>query len=303
MAGGLFVHSLHDRLGEPQYIEPRHHSEPDDRHPSAWMRAVGANQRTRSRNENLFARNEKYIVQLGADIANWTRNERRLQLGIMGGYGTTATNTEAAGSPWQAHSEVDGYSAGLYGTWYSGGPQKRGGYIDVWALYGWYHNKVQGELLPEVRYDSNEWTASVELGYAFSPQHEKWVIEPQAQIAFVEYDEDRIVEPNGTVIDGSNLDGHVTRLGVRMYRTIEYGNRAQAQPFVTLNWWHDDFNHEIRFNDEPIGQLFPRDRYEAKLGVNGDVGNGWTLWGSLAGEWGKQDYFDFSARMGVKYVW
>jgi autotransporter family porin len=92
-----------------------------------------------------------------------------------------------------------------------------GWYADVWGIYGWSNNSVQGDTLPEVRYNAKALTLSGETGYAMKLQSD-WVVEPQAQLVYVKYSEDDISEPSGTQINGGEGSGWISRLSVRKPR-------------------------------------------------------------------------------------
>ncbi|MCO6505375.1 MAG: autotransporter outer membrane beta-barrel domain-containing protein [Snodgrassella sp.] len=63
---------------------------------------------------------------------------------------------------------MEGYSAGLYSTWYQNPQERKGAYIDGWILYNWFHNIVQGEQLAHEKYHSHGISASLETGYDYS---------------------------------------------------------------------------------------------------------------------------------------
>jgi outer membrane autotransporter protein len=49
--------------------------------------------------------------------------------------------------------------------------------------------------------------------------------------------------------------------------------------------------------------MYPRNRYEVKLGINADLNKGWTGWANVGYLWGSQDYQSIGARIGAKYTW
>ncbi|MDM0078928.1 autotransporter outer membrane beta-barrel domain-containing protein [Variovorax sp. J2P1-59] len=75
-----------------------------------------------------------------------------------------------------------------------------------------------------------------------------------------------------------------------MHRTWVREDGRKLQPYLTLNWWHDDVDNSEAFNQVVLGNLYPTNRYEVKLGVNADLGRGWAGWGNLGYQWGSQDY-------------
>lgn len=305
-AGGLFVHSLHDRLGEPQWIETQRFDEPDDKRRSAWLRVVGRKVDSTSRDGTFDIDTDSSLVQGGGDLARWSvgGDTGRLHLGGMLGYGEARSDATAAGNPAHARGKTDGWNVGAYGTWYQNDENKLGWYADAWASYGWFKNTVKGDTLPEVRYDSRVLTLSGETGYAMRiRENSDWVVEPQAQLIYIRYSEDDVAEVNGTRVDGSDGNGWISRLGVRMQRTWVNDAGRRTQPYLTLNWWHDSVDNALAFNNVALKDLYPKDRYEVKVGVNADLGRGWTGWGNLGYQWGSQGYGATTLRLGGKYTW
>jgi outer membrane autotransporter protein len=304
LAGQMFVHSLHDRLGEPQYVEDQGFNREDDKPRSGWLRMVGKWEGSHSKDGNFKVDTDAFLLQGGAELANWkvAREEDRLHLGLMAGYGYARSHAEADANPARARGTVEGFNLGAYGTWYQNDEHKLGTYVDTWFQYGWFNNKVEGDQLPTVSYHAQGWAVSGELGYAIPTRHD-WVIEPQGQLIYVSYSENDITEPNGTRVSGADSSGLITRLGVRVHRTYVRDDRRKLQPYVTLNWWHTTTDGNISFNQLPVSSLYPASRYELKLGLNADLGKQWTGWANVAGAWGAQSFHQYGARIGVKYTW
>jgi autotransporter family porin len=59
----------------------------------------------------------------------------------------------------------------------------------------------------------------------------------------------------------------------------------------------------VVFDQVPVGDLYPANRYEVKLGLNGDLGKNWSAWSNVSGTWGAQSYHAYVARLGLKYAW
>lgn len=304
MVGQMFVQSMHDRLGEPQFIESQQFPDNDSKRRAIWLRAVGKWEGSHSRDGNFDVSTDLFLLQGGGDLAQWKlfSETDRLHLGAMLGYGTADSTARADGNPYKAKGRVNGYSAGVYGTWFQNDETKLGAYVDTWFQYGWFNNRVQGTDLPRVDYDSQGWAVSAEAGYAFKLR-ENWMLEPQAQIIYVDTNTDGITEQNGTRVDRADSNGTITRLGVRTFTTLDLGNNRKAQPFATVNWWHSSVDSSVSFNQLPVGELYPKDRYELKVGVHADFTKGWTGWVNASGSWGAQDYHQYVGRIGVKYTW
>jgi outer membrane autotransporter protein len=304
LAGQMFVESLHDRLGEPQFVEGQGFDILQDKPLSGWVRMAGNWEGSSSQDGNFQISSDTFLLEAGAELAKWKllTDADRVHAGLMFTYGYSHSDAEAAGNPAYAHGIVNGYIIGAYGTWYQNDRDKLGAYVDSWIKYGWFNNQVQGEELPTVQYNARGWAISGELGYAFPLPHD-WVIEPQGQLIYVGYNEDNITEPNGTNVTGANSSGVLTRLGVRTDRTFFLADGRKLQPYATVNWWHTTANSSVSFNQLPIGSLYPANRYEVKLGLDTDIGKGWTGWANVAGAWAKQSYHDYTARIGMKYTW
>ena len=304
LVGQMFVQSMHDRMGEPQFIESQRFTGDDSQRRALWLRASGKWEGTHSRDGNFDVSTDLFLLQGGGELASWKlfSETDRLHFGAMLGYGTADSTARADGNPYKAKGRVSGYSTGVYGTWFQNDETRLGAYVDTWFQYGWFNNRVQGSDLPRVDYDSRAWAISAEAGYAIALR-ENWVLEPQAQIIHVDTSTDSLTEQNGTRVDRADSDGTITRLGVRTYTTFDLGNNRKAQPFATVNWWHSNVDSSVSFNQLPIGGLYPKDRYELKVGVHADFTKGWTGWINGSGSWGAQDYHQYVGRIGVKYTW
>lgn len=115
-ANSLFSHRLHDRLGEPQYIDSLHSQGSAS---SMWMRHVGGHERSRAGDGQLNTQANRYVLQLGGDLAQWSSNAQdRWHLGVMAGYANQHSNTQSNRVGYKSDGRISGYSAGLYATWY-----------------------------------------------------------------------------------------------------------------------------------------------------------------------------------------
>lgn len=304
LAGQVFVHSLHDRLGEPQYVEDQGFNRDQDKPQSGWLRVVGKWEGSRSADANFKVSSDTFLLHGGTELAKWSvfGEGDRGHMGVMGSHGLSSTNATARDNPFSAKGKVEGWGVGTYGTWFQNDENKLGAYIDTWFQYGWFSNRVEGELLPTVKYNAQGWAVSGETGYAM-PLRNDWIIEPQAQLIYVGYDEDDTTEPNGTRISGASSHGWISRLGARTYRTYTRDDGRKWQPYATVNWWHSNVGSSVTFNQLPLGSLYPENRYELKLGVNVDLRKRWMGWANISGSWGAQSFYQYATRIGVKYAW
>jgi autotransporter family porin len=304
LAAMMFVHSLHDRLGEPQYVEGQGFNPDSDKAKSGWLRVVGRWEGSESKDGVFKTSSNSFLLNGGLEVAKWklASDTDRLHAGVMASYGTANSDADAQGNTAHAKGDVEGWAIGAYGTWYQNDAQKLGAYVDTWFQYGWFSNRVEGDQLPTVKYNAQGLGVSGEVGYALPVAYD-WVVEPQAQLIYLDYSENDITEPNGTRVSGADSSGIVTRLGIRTSRTWTQVDGRKVQPYFTVNWWYSDTDSSVSFNQLPVGSLYPHNRFEAKLGVNADLGKRWTAWTNVSGSWGQQNYYQYALRVGAKYTW
>ena len=296
----MFVHSLDDRSGATSQASGSGSGGPG----SVWLRVEGRTEGSNSRDGTFNVNTDAFLMQGGGDVMQkkLTSGADLLHLGLMGTYETAHSNVEAAGNSAGASGNVSGYSVGAYGTWYQNEESRLGAYADTSLQYGWFNNSVDGDQLPTVNYNAHGWAVSGELGYAL-PLINEWVIEPQGQLLYVDYHQNSLTESNGTQVDGASSSGAITRLGLRLQRTFQRSAGQKMQFYAVANWWHSSTDSSISFDQVSVGSLYPANRYEAKLGLNGDLGKNWSAWSNVSGAWGAQSYHAYVVRLGLKYAW
>lgn len=136
------------------------------------MRHVGGHERSRAGDGQLNTQANRYVLQLGGDLAQWSSNAQdRWHLGVMAGYANQHSNTQSNRVGYKSDGRISGYSAGLYATWYQNDANKTGAYVDSWALYNWFDNSVSSDNRSADDYDSRGVTASVEVGIPLKREH------------------------------------------------------------------------------------------------------------------------------------
>jgi len=300
-AASMFDHSMHDRMGEPNLGKRGD----DGRTAATWVRVVRNQMDGTTGEGQLETGTDTSVLQIGGEISRWN-NDSRFHLGLMGGTGQADTDVTSNLLDWRAKGKVTGYNLGVYGTWFADATNADGLYLDGWLQYGTYNNKVLGDYLAPERYDSSTWTGSIEGGYAFALNSDgktRYFIEPQGQAIFTSYTASRHQEANGTLVDSVDAGGLTTRLGVRVYGHVNSAQSNIVQPFVTLNWWHESRPDVMSFNTTDLRLELPSDRYEAKMGLQTQLGGGWTGWGNLGLSYGDKDYRDVAGQLGLNYRW
>nr|WP_309244105.1 autotransporter outer membrane beta-barrel domain-containing protein [Escherichia coli] len=311
-ANTMFVTRLHDRLGPVQYTDVM---TGETKNTSMWMRHEGGHNRWRDGTGQLKTQGNRYVVQLGGDIAQWGWGETdRWHLGVMAGYGNDHNNTDSVRTGYRSKGSVNGYSTGLYATWFANDETHNGAYLDTWAQYGWFDNHVKGDGLPGESWKSKGLTASLETGYTwkageFSGSHgslNEWYVQPQAQVVWMGVKADEHRESNGTRVESTG-DGNVrTRLGVKTWikghNRMDDGKSREFRPFVEVNWLHNTRDFGTRMNSVTVHQDGARNIGEVKAGVEGQINDRLNLWGNVGAQAGDKGYSDTSAMLGVKYT-
>ncbi len=311
-ANTMFVTRLHERLGPVQYTDVM---TGEKKNTSMWMHHEGAHNRWRDGTGQLKTQGNRYVLQMGGDLAQWSRNgSDRWHLGVMAGYGNDHNNTDSVRTGYRSKGSVKGYSTGLYATWYADDETHNGAYLDTWAQYGWFDNHVKGDGLPGESWKSKGLTASLETGYTwkageFSGNHgslNEWYVQPQAQVVWMGVKADEHRESNGTRVENTG-DGNVrTRLGVKTWikghNRMDDGKSREFRPFVEVNWLHNTREFGTRMNGVTVHQDGARNIGEVKAGVEGQINDRLNLWGNVGVQAGDKGYSDTSAMLGVKYT-
>ncbi len=303
-ANTMFDHRMQDRLGEGSYAR----TADGERADGMWMRHVGSHNRFYDESGQLKARTNRYVLQLGYDLAQWSSDaDDRWHVGIMGGYGNAQSNIRSALTGYRADSKVEGYSAGMYATWVESDREISGAYVDGWVLYNWFRNTINGEQLATEKYDSKGLTASVEAGYTVQMTQGERVsswLQPKAQLTWLGVRADNHREQNGTWVS-DETDGMLrSRLGVRTYlkgySELDENTDREFQPFVEANWLHNFGDYSVKMDDVTNSIAGNKNIGELKLGVEGRLADDFTMWGNVAQQVGSAGYSDTSAVFGTR---
>lgn len=305
-ANNLFNMTLHDRLGETHYVDA---FTGEKKVTSMWLRQVGGHTRSKDGSGQNATQADRYVAQIGGDIGQWTHSgEDRYHLGIMGGYANQKSRTRNHGNGYAADGSVEGYSVGVYGTWFQDNEEKTGAYVDTWVLYNWFDNTVSSKDVASESYKSRGFTASAETGYTWKVgeknERESYYVQPQAQVTWMGVKADDHQEFNGTHVQ-SEGDGNIqTRLGVRAFikghSELDNGKERTFEPFVEANWIHNTKNFGASMDGVRIDQTGMRNIGELKAGVEAKINKNVNLWGNVGQQIGGNGYSDTQATVGFK---
>ncbi|EKQ4522303.1 autotransporter outer membrane beta-barrel domain-containing protein, partial [Escherichia coli] len=306
----LFNTRLHDRAGETYYTDALTGERAVT---SMWMRHVGGHNVWKDSSAQLKTQSNRYVLQLGGDIAQWTNGKDRLHLGVMGGYANEKSTTTSSLSHYKSKGTVDGYSLGMYATWQQNEGEDTGAYIDTWAQYSWFDNSVKGEQLAQETWKSHGITASAESGYTFEAgeftgshgSDYNWYIQPQAQVTWMNVRSDDHREQNGTKISARGEGNVQSRLGVRTFlkgkSQLDKGKEKTFEPFIEANWIHNTHSWGVKMDETLVTQDGAKDIAEIKTGVEGQLSKNLNVWGNVGVQVGDKGYNDAQAMLGIKY--
>lgn len=305
-ANTLFSMTLHDRLGETQYTDAL---TGEQKVTSMWLRTVGGHNRSRMEDGQNKTLANRYVIQMGGDLATWWgEGKQRAHLGLMAGYANQKSNTSNRHSGHSSKGKVDGYSTGLYATYYQNDANKSGLYVDSWLQYNWFDNEVNGQGIASESYKSRGMTGSLEAGYTYhvGGKDNQIYIQPQAQVTWMGVKAKEFREHNGTRVQGSGHNNVQTRLGVRAFlngkSAIDEGSAREFEPFVEINWLHNTKQHGVILNGITRELDGSKNIGEVKMGVEGKINNNFNLWGNVAQQVGSEGYSDTQATLGIKYL-
>ncbi|MGK4445107.1 autotransporter outer membrane beta-barrel domain-containing protein [Yersinia enterocolitica] len=305
-ANSMFISSLADRAGETLYTDI---FTGEEKSTSLWLRNEGSHNRSRDDSGELKTQDNRYVMQLGGDVAQWSRNTQDLwRVGVMAGYANSSSSSVAQGTGYRSTGSANGYSLGVYGTWFEQGREATGVYVDSWLQYSWFNNEVSGEGLTTEKYDSKGFSASVESGYTFQvgqSEHQNYFIQPKAQMVWMGVKADSHTETNGTVVTGEGNNNIQTRLGVKAFISPipkeDKGSTPTFKPYVEANWIHNTKDFGTTLDGMTVKQAGAGNVAELKVGVEGQINNKLNLWGNVGQQVGNNGYSDSSITLGVKY--
>ena len=130
-------------------------------------------------------------------------------------------------------------------------------------------------------------------------------VEPQAQLILQDLRASNHVESTSTVVSRLNVSGPTTRVGLRIHGNTDNdaGNKLM-RPFVEVNWWRGTaLDKSMMFDGDRVVDRMPRNRFEARIGLQGNLTKSVSAWASLGGEFGARNYMAGKGQVGVKYSW
>ena len=299
MARSLQMQTLYDREGSQFRTEDG----------NVWARFKAGKAESQAAGGGIDINNNYSQFQLGGAVAAWSDDVRSLTAGVMGSYINADTDSTASrgadGSQFSAKGNVDGYSLGLYATWFADAKNHRGAYIDSWYQYGIYNNSVDNGELGDTHYDSRASAVSLETGYRYdiALQNGNTIsLTPQGQIIWQNYTADSVNNASDVHIRGQNGDSWNSRLGLRVDGKLPKDN-GTIQPFVEANWLYTSDDTAAVFDNAKVAMELPSSRVELKAGIQANINKQWSITAQAAGQKGRDDYSDLNGSLNLRYSW
>lgn len=310
-ANTVFNMRLQDRQGSDWFVDP---ITGESKYNDVWTRIVrGHNQHTMS-DKQLKTTADYTVFQIGGDILTDSFTDLdQWYFGLTSGYTKQNSNTRNNLSGYSSYGKVEGYSVGIYSTWYQDTQQRVGAYVDSWIMYNWFHNTVQGEQLAQEKYHSQGITASLETGYEYNAAsylaaegiQSDVYIRPQFQIKWLDVKANDHIEHNGTHVYGKGNGNIQTNLGMR-FSVERYNIRSDStnriEPFAEVNWLHNTKQYGVNMTDATNNIQGTNNMAEIKLGFEGYIKASLHLWSNVSQQIGSYSQRETLCMAGIKYM-
>ncbi|MBD9679092.1 autotransporter outer membrane beta-barrel domain-containing protein [Pseudomonas sp. PDM18] len=303
-ANTMFLHRLHDRTGNLTYVDPDTGKQVTS---MLWMRNVDGSSRWEDNSGQLKTESNRYVLQLGSDLYRKQTDNGDWVVGVMAGYANGNSTTKSRITGYSSRGEIDGYSLGVYGTWYENKDDENGAYVDSWILWNDFDAEVRGEQLAKETYDAKGITASIEAGKTFTvakTESASYYVQPQAQVVYMGVKADSHREANGTKVTGQGDGNIMTRLGaraaVRSNKEGGFANTYGVEPYVETNWIHNTDDFGAKMGSTKFEMDGASDIFEVKLGATSKVNSRVNVWGEVGKQFGDNGYRDQAVTLGLK---
>lgn len=274
---------------------------------SFWLRQGGGHARFTDISGQLKTKSNSYVLQMGGDIAQWKNSQGSSNVGMMAGYGNNHNKTRSTLTGYRSKAEINGYSMGVYGSWFNDQNRQQGAWLDSWLQYNWFDSYVTGEGLPSEKYRLKGFSAALEAGYiqpAGQYQNFRFWLEPHAQAVFMDVKDKAMNEIYGTRVKGTGDGNILARIGLRswMASTTATAQATAFRPWLEANWLHNSRAFGVNMNNGGNQQSGAKESVEIKVGVTGQPVPNLQLSGEISQQRGSADYIEMFGVLQVSYA-
>ncbi|MBF7978368.1 MULTISPECIES: autotransporter outer membrane beta-barrel domain-containing protein [Rahnella] len=302
-AQNMFQMTLHDREA---YTRAMGEKGTESEH-SSWARVTGNHSASHMADGTLSNGFDMVSTQMGVDLLSRPNTQYgSLYAGVMGGWGNAKTSSENRYSHKKSGGSVNGYSMGVYSTWYEQDKGLGGAYVDSWAQHDWFNNEVHGDGLRGESYGAQSDTMSLETGYAFKLSDSdttKVFLEPQGQVEYSSYRADHHTEAGGTKVRLEGGNGLTSRAGARLYSVHSLKSGQTVKPYVEVNYWYTQNTGHVVMDNDDIANGSPKSYGEMKAGVVSEVSRNLQVSAQVGGQAGDSHFSSVQGQVGIKYSW
>lgn len=298
MGNILFTSRLEDREGASQYQTL------GKENGNVWIRTYGSHNQFHSMSDQLKTKGDSFVTQIGTGLVT-LGEEDQYNLGAMAGYAHYSGKTRSNLVDLSSKTKMNGYSVGLYGTWYAFPLEKRGAYIDSWVLWNKFKNTIDTADQHHYKYDSSGVTASIELGgdYLLNKNgKQNWWIQPQSQVIYQGVHMDDFYDAQGYKISHGSANVQA-RMGFKTYLEIPSteGAFTNYRPYVALNFIHNTNPYAVDISGEEFTTQGSQNLGEVKLGIEGNLGKNSYVWANASYAAGSHSNQAYQGNIGWKY--
>ncbi|WP_148139374.1 ESPR-type extended signal peptide-containing protein [Wohlfahrtiimonas chitiniclastica] len=262
---------------------------------SLWNTTAGGKHKGRTSGGTVHYDYDYYNTTFGGDQLMRAGNSL-VQLGVFIGTMEAKSDSHSIISGSHGKGKVTGQTYGIYGSWYADGNNPLTPYVDGILSYGSYKNKITTEGNPQDSYRSHVWSFTLQGGYPIDLGN-NLVIEPQAQITYLDFSAKDYVDVGGTRVSQSLKGDVVGRVGAFIYP-----KDGDIRPYAGMNLWYDDTRAVVYHNNDRNEGYKGGLMYEAKAGVGARLDKNFSLSVDANYRQGKHKSKDYGASLTLKYT-
>ncbi|WP_425104534.1 autotransporter outer membrane beta-barrel domain-containing protein [Ancylobacter sp.] len=267
-----------------------------------WGRGGGSDLRYDVSNGWDFSQ-QSWGLQAGGDYT-FDYDSWRITAGAFGGYGWSDVDVDGDWTSWGGSSSlnIDGWNAGIYASIRQVGLVRGAGfYTDIVGKVDVLDLDISSSSNVTANTNATVWGGSIEMGYGFDLGN-SWVIQPQAQLAYVSANQDAYVDSIGTYVTPGDAESLIGRLGLQVQSTFVMATGQTITPYAIFN-----VNSELLGDNKTnvAGTILTSDIngtwYNAGIGFTADLTGSVALFGN--GEYNFGDVQGWAGQGGIKVRW
>lgn len=246
---------------------------------------------------------QSWGLQAGGDYT-FDYDSWRITAGAFGGYGWSDVDVDGDWTSWGGSSSlnIDGWNAGIYASIRQVGLVRGAGfYTDLVGKVDVLDLDIASTSNVTANTNATVWGGSIEMGYGFDLGN-SWVIQPQAQLAYVSANQDAYVDSIGTYVTPGDAESLIGRLGLQVQSTFVMATGQTITPYAIFNV-NSEFLGDNKTN--VAGTILTSDIngtwYNAGIGFTADLNGSVALFGN--GEYNFGDVQGWAGQGGIKVRW